>query len=257
MTGLAITNLHASYGRNTVLKGVTLDTPFAEATLTAVLGQNGAGKSTFLRALAGLQRCSGTLALDGTDLDSLSAPSRATRITYMPQTLPGNVALTVLEAVIGALRATGDSTNAIERAQETLDRLGITHLGMKSLDSLSGGQRQLASLAQAIARSPRVLLLDEPTSALDIAHQLRVMKVLQAIIRERNIIAVAVIHDLTLAARWCDRLTLLADGKVVADGAPQKALSPESLARVYGVSARVELCSRGTAQVIVDDLLIA
>src|SRR5690606_2141873 len=152
-------------------------TPFEKGTLTALVGPNAAGKTTLLRGLAGLLRASGSVRLGGRELLQLSSTDYAAHVGYMPQSLPQRVALTVFEAMLGALKTSpksGSSAEIRRAAMATLDRLGIADLAMRGLDELSGGQRQLASLAQAIAREPSVLLLDEPTSALDLAHQHRV-----------------------------------------------------------------------------------
>lgn len=250
---LSVEKLSAGYGKKSVLSNVDIGGMKA-GTITAFLGQNGAGKSTLLRSLAGLHRAGGVLHLDGEDISGQSPAQRARAITYMPQSLPQRVALTVLEATIGALRASSRDPDAVKRSLAVLERLGISHLAMAQLDSLSGGQRQLASLAQALVRKPRVLLLDEPTSALDVAHQIRVMRTIRDITQEQDIIAIAVLHDLGLACRWCDRLVMLSGGHVVSDGEPEVALTPAVLNTVYGVTGRIERCSRGHIQVLIDEV---
>ncbi len=250
---LSVQNLSAGYGRKTVLSGIDI-AGMQPGTMTAFLGQNGAGKSTLLRSLAGLHKASGTLSLAGEDITAHSPAARARSITYMPQSLPQRVALTVLEATIGALRASSRDPDAVKRSLAVLERLGISNLAMAQLDSLSGGQRQLASLAQALVRKPRVLLLDEPTSALDVAHQIRVMRTIREITEEQGIISIAVLHDLALACRWCDRLVLLSKGRVLADGEPAAALTPGALLEAYGVTGRIERCSRGHIQVLIDEV---
>lgn len=181
---LSVKGLSAGYGRKTVLRSIDVDA-LEPGTVTAFLGQNGAGKSTLLRSLAGLHKAEGNFALFDADITRQSAAQRARQITYMPQSLPHSVALTVLEATIGALRASSRDPDAVKRSLAVLDRLGIQSLAMSQLDSLSGRQRQLASLAQALVRKPQVLLLDEPTSALDVAHQIRVMRTIKEITRGR------------------------------------------------------------------------
>ena len=172
----------------------------------------------------------------------------------------------MLESVLGALRASATGDPAVgagpashaaseQRAVAILERVGILHLALEGLDHLSGGQRQLVSLAQSLVREPRVLLLDEPISALDLQHQLRVMRLVQELARERGMIAILVLHDLQIAARWSDGIVMLSRGAVVATGTPTEAITPETLARVYGVEARVEHCSRGGLQIMVDDVL--
>ena len=254
---LAIQQLTVRYGRRPVVHDLTLPA-LQRGTLTALLGPNGAGKSTLLRAMAGLETCSGGLHLDGTDLMALAPGERGQRVTYMPQTLPPNLALSVLECVLAAVRAKDASLRgeaAVQQALAALQQLGIAHLGDTALDSLSGGQRQLVSLAQVVARTPQVMLLDEPTSALDLNYQLKVMECVRAQVVQHQLIAVVVLHDINLAARYADQLVVLEDGKLYACGTPHQVLNPLLFQDVYGVQARVERCSRQMLQVVVDHAL--
>jgi len=256
---LALHSVSVGYGARAVIRDLSLAQPLQGGVMTALVGPNAAGKTTLLRALAGLHPARGSVRLDGLELLGHHGPARTARIGYMPQTLPQRVALTVFEATLGALRAAparnDDPRSAPEQVRDTLEALGLGPLAFRGLDQLSGGQRQMASLAQAVVRAPVVLLLDEPTSALDLNAQFRVMTQVRSIVRDRGIIAVVVVHDLALACRWCERIVVLSQGRVVADGAPGEAITPDSLARVYGVQGRVETCSRGGLQVLVDGLL--
>ncbi|AYD04556.1 ABC transporter ATP-binding protein [Neorhizobium sp. NCHU2750] len=253
---LIISGLSAGYRNRPVLAGLSL-APLEPGKVTALVGPNAAGKSTLLRSLAGLVPAIGSVRLGDRDLNALGLAQRAQYVSYMPQTLPQNAELTVLEGVIGALRATrlsdfdGSEMTAHHRAVNVLDRLGILNLAMEGIGRLSGGQRQLASLAQAIARAPQLLLLDEPTSALDLRHQLDVMTIVRELAREGRIVVV-VLHDLTLAASWADHVVVLDRGTVAAEGPVEEALSPSILSTVYGVTARLEHCSRGRLHVMVD-----
>lgn len=256
---LLISSVTASYGRHNVIENLSLP-PVMPGEVVSLIGPNAAGKTTLLRALAGLHPATGSLQLGGRELLSLPLAEHARHVTYMPQSLPQTVALTVLEGVIGALRASpvegsAMSDNAlIDQALDVIDRVGITHLAMTGLDHMSGGQRQLASLAQALVRDPQVLLLDEPISALDLHYQLRVMKLVREIARERGMIVIMVLHDLSIAARWSDRIVVLSHGKLVADGKPEEAITAQVLADVYKVSARVEKDPVGL-RIAIDDIL--
>ncbi|MDM8353331.1 ABC transporter ATP-binding protein [Brevundimonas diminuta] len=260
MTGLDIQNLSADYGGRPIVKGLSLP-PLSPGEVVSVVGPNGAGKSTFLRALAGLIPAKGAIRLDETELTGLSLADRAKRVTYMPQTLPQGVALTVLETVVASIRATPlggagfTDRQAVERAYEVLQRIGAETLAGQRLDRLSGGQKQLAGLAQALAREPRLLLLDEPTSALDLHYQLRVLDLAREAAAERGMTVMIVLHDLQAAARVSDRIAVMAKGRLVAFGTPDEAVTPAILAEVYRVSARVQRCDRGVLQVMIDDVL--
>jgi iron complex transport system ATP-binding protein len=256
---LEIRDLTTGYRRRQVIRGLTLP-PLLPGEITALVGPNAAGKTTLLRAIAGLLPATGSLFFQGRDLLTAGRNDHAATVTYMPQALPQQVSLTVFESVLSAVVAApgplvADRREAIARSASVLERLGIASLALSALDELSGGQRQLASLAQAMVRAPRILLLDEPTSALDLHHAFAVMRLVRELARERGMIVVVVLHDVALACRWADRLVLLANGGVVASGAPEEAITPETLAAVYGVSARVERCSRGRLQISVDDVL--
>lgn len=257
--GLQVHGLTTGYRRHTVIRD--LDLPLLPAgSVHALLGPNAAGKSTLLRALAGLQPARGSTVLDGRELSHLSLAARAKSVTYMPQTLPGSVGLTVLETVLGALRsahaeaAPVGTDQAVERAVDILVQMGIEHLAMEGLGRLSGGQRQLVSLAQSLVRRPRLLLLDEPISALDLQFQLRVMQLVQRLAREQGMTVLIVLHDLQTAAQWCDGVAVLSHGHLAACGKPDEAITPEMLAQVYQVTARVEHAADGRLQVLVDGL---
>ncbi|MFZ4165994.1 ABC transporter ATP-binding protein [Brevundimonas sp. NPDC058933] len=262
MTGLRVQDLSAGYGGRAIVEELTLP-PLTAGEVVSVVGPNGAGKSTFLRALAGLIPAKGSIRLDEVELTGLALADRARRVTYMPQTLPQGVALTVLETVVAAIRATPlggaafTDAQAVERAFEVLQRIGAEALAGQRLDRLSGGQKQLAGLAQALAREPRLLLLDEPTSALDLYYQLRVLDLAREAAAERGMTVMIVLHDLQAAARVSDRIAVMANGRLAAFGAPAEAVTPDILAQVYRVSARVQRCERGVLQVLIDDVLKA
>jgi iron complex transport system ATP-binding protein len=254
---LAVSGLRVAYGRKVIVDDLSLP-PLRPGTLTALVGPNAAGKSTLLRGIAGLvSGTRGQVRLGDRDLLAMSIPERAQHLAYMPQGLPGGVALTVMETLVGALRAVPtalapDGASAAAHAIRVLQKLGIEHLAMRTLDRLSGGQRQLVGLAQALAREPAVLMLDEPTSALDLRHQVSVMALVRETVVRSGLVGVVVLHDLALAARFADRLVALSEGKVQADGTPSHTLTPDLLARVYEVEARVERCSQGHLLVLAD-----
>ncbi len=254
---LNIRGLSAGYRGRPVIRNLDLG-PIQAGRVTALVGPNAAGKSTLLRALAGLIKATGSVHLGPDELIGMSGAQRAAKVTFMPQALPQGIALTVLESVIASFKASRghefepSAADASHLAVAALDRLGIADLALEVLDRLSGGQRQLVGLAQAIVREPRLLLLDEPTSALDLRHQVTVMKLVRDLTAEGRIVIV-VMHDLGLAARWSDAIVVLHDGKVVAHDTPPHALTSELLAHVYGVAARIERSSLGHVHIAVDD----
>lgn len=252
---LSVEKLSAGYGNRPVLRNLDI-APIPAGTVAAIVGPNGAGKSTLLRAIAGLLPADGSISFNGENLLTLHPQSRAAHLGFMPQSVPRGVGLSVIEGVIGAIKVghvPGSIQKVREQAVAVLRRLGIEQLAMESLDRLSGGQRQMASLAQAMAVGPRLLLLDEPTSALDLRHQFHVLQTIRSLAAEGRIVII-VMHDLTLAAQWADRIIILQHGVVHTDGSPDDAITPRMLADVYGISARVERCSRGRLQILSDGL---
>ncbi|BBV66646.1 TPA: ABC transporter ATP-binding protein [Kluyvera ascorbata] len=254
MDGLSIRDLHTGYGKKKIIDGLT--TPLLpRGKITALLGPNGSGKPTLLRALADLNPAQGVLSLNGVDLMTLIPAKRAQKVVYLPQSLPAGVHLHALESVIVARRASGyHQGNAEQEAYAILEKLGVAHLAMHFLDQLSGGQKQLIGLAQSLVRQPDLLLLDEPLSALDLNYQFHVMDIVARETRLRNIVTVVVIHDINIALRHAEYAVMMKNGALVASGVPDEVVIPQNLATVYGVRGRVEHCSQGLPHVVVDGL---
>lgn len=251
---LAVKGLGVCYGNTAVVRGVDWSAPQGGRVI-ALAGANGAGKSSTLRAIAGLCRMTGEVRLDGENLADLSLAQRARRVAYMPQSLPQATSLTVYESVLSTLRIAcphWSSAQVHTRIPEVLQALGLESLALRALSTLSGGQRQMAGLAQLLARSPRLLLLDEPTSALDVRWQLQLLHALRTHVATHQTLCVMAVHDLNLAARFCDEMLLLAKGQLLASGPPANVLTPALLHQAYGVEARVERCSRGMPVVLAD-----
>jgi iron complex transport system ATP-binding protein len=206
-----------------------------------LIGPNGAGKSTLVRAIAGLTPAEGTVLIDDTPIALLPLRERALRIAYLPQgqavhwplTVERLVALGRLPHLAPFARPAAADADAIARALERTELVGLRD---RPIDKLSGGERARVLLARALAVEAPLLLADEPLAALDPAHQIEVMALLRAE-AARGATVIAVLHDLTLAARWCDRLLLIDEGRLVADGRPAEVLTADRIGAVYGVSA--------------------
>ncbi|WJV61544.1 ABC transporter ATP-binding protein [Pectobacteriaceae bacterium CE70] len=257
-TGLAISHFHAGYPKRPVITDLSVPL-LPRGKITVLLGPNGSGKSTLLRSMAGLNPASGELRLDDVDLMQLPFSQRAEKVVYLPQSLPAGVHLHVLESIIVAQRASGGLHHPSnhDEVMTLLKQLGIEHLALSYLDQLSGGQKQLVGLAQSLVRQPSLLLLDEPLSALDLNYQFHVMDLVRRETRRRNIITVVVVHDINIALRHGDHALMLKNGKLVASGEPYEVINTESLATVYGVRGRIERCSQGIPQVMIDGLVSA
>ena len=206
-----------------------------------VLGPNGAGKSTLVRALLGLVPHAGQVAIDGVDRDRLARAVVARRIAYLPQGQTLHWPLTVARVVaLGRLphlapfsRLSIEDDAAIQRA---MDRADVIHLAGRTTTELSGGERARVLLARALAVEAPALVVDEPLASLDPAHQIEGMQLLAGEAAAGRLV-VGVLHDLTLAARFCDRILVMAEGRIVADGRPADVLTPGLLAGVYGIRA--------------------
>ncbi|PHM29293.1 ABC transporter ATP-binding protein [Xenorhabdus budapestensis] len=255
--GLKISRFTAGYPKHPVIENLDVN-PLPRGKITVLLGPNGSGKSTLLRSLAGLNKANGALLLDGQDLMQMDFSQRAQNVVYLPQSLPAGVHLHVLESVIVAQRASGDvsSDQCEQEVMELLRQLGIEHLALSYLDQLSGGQKQLVGLAQSLIRKPTLLLLDEPLSALDLNYQYHVMDLVARETRRRNIITVIVVHDINIALRHGDHILMLKKGELISEGSPEQVITPDSLAQVYGVKGRIERCSQGIPQVLIDGLVM-
>jgi iron complex transport system ATP-binding protein len=259
--GLELRGLGAGYARQSVLEG--LDLPrIAPGALVALVGPNAVGKSTLLKAIAGLQPVRGQVLLDGIDLATLGQRERLLRVGYLPQALPQATSLVAYEAMLSALRASRPDwsrAHAEDAIAQVFATLGLDALALRALNQLSGGQRQMIGLAQVLVREPRLLLLDEPTSALDLRWQLQVLQTVRARIDQGGTLAVIAVHDLNLALRFCDHIVVLGRSqgasRLLAAGRPAQVLTPALLAQAYGVRARVEHCSRGHPLVLADEAL--
>lgn len=205
----------------------------------AILGNNGAGKSTLLKCMNGiLKPDAGSLLLDGEDLLTMPHRQVAQRVAFVAQTVT-STQMTVHDMVmLGRRPYMGWSFSREDHdiVHAAMARLGLMDMRGRFLNQLSGGERQKVMLARALAQQPRLLLLDEPTSALDIRNQYQVLKIVGELCRTEGLTAVVVIHDLTLALRFCDRFLLMRDGQVYRCGGLE-VLDKTALREVYGVDA--------------------
>ncbi|MGU3575530.1 ABC transporter ATP-binding protein [Brucellaceae bacterium C25G] len=247
---LEISRLTASYGARKIIPQLNLHA-IEKGQLTAIIGPNGAGKSTLLKAIAGITSYQGSILLAGKELQTMAPRERASHISFMPQLHAIRSKITVLEALLNVCLMTSVyETDGIIRhnAMELLDSLDLAHLALAPLNTLSGGQYQMASLAQTLVTSGDVVLLDEPISALDIAHQLKVMNKARSVARNGRVVVV-VLHDLAFAIRYADRIIVLKEGQLVADGNPEHAITSDLLKTVYNVHATVEKNADGEVNI--------
>ena len=221
-----------------------VDLNAAHGQMVGLIGPNGAGKSTFLRAISGVLRVQGgNIHLDGADLRSLTSKEVAAGLAIVPQIVPYTHGFTAMELVLmgryphlGRFQIEGQGDERI--ARNAMRQTETEQFAERTLDTLSGGERQRVIVSRALAQQPRILLLDEPTSNLDVLHQLKVLGLVRQLVDD-GLTSVAAIHDLNMAARFCDRLVLLQEGRVLAEGAPEEVLTPKLIAQAFGVKAAV------------------
>lgn len=226
---LSVSNLTVAYGRTTIISDISFG-PLNPGTVVGLIGPNAAGKSTLVKAIAGVKRPSGgQVGVDKHDA-----------IGYVPQDLLSTASLTAFESIMVSARRRGEATgDPVGATADIMERLGITHLADRMVSDMSGGQRQLVGVAQMLVRAPSILLLDEPTSALDIHHQVHLLQLIREEVADTARIAIVAIHDLNLAARFCDELIVLKAGQVLAHDRPAAVLTPELLGEVYNIDARI------------------
>ncbi len=239
---LGADRVSVTLGTRPVLDGVSLSVSAGE--MVAVIGPNGAGKSTLLRSLAGLiTPNSGSVRVDGRSLAGLPRAQLARAIAYLPQDRTVHWPLTV-DTIVGLGRIPYGSRpgalgardkTAVQSAIAALDLVGLAE---RPATELSGGELARVLLARALAQEAEILLADEPTAGLDPAHQLALFDKLRAMTGEDKAVVIA-LHDLSHAARFCDRIVVLKQGRVLADGTPATVLTSELLASVYGIRARL------------------
>ena len=237
-----VVGLSAAYGRTRVLDSVRFTVE--PGGWLAVIGPNGSGKSTLLRSVLGLQSHEGQVRIDGVPTTGMPRRDRARLLAYAPQlpVLPEGIStreyVTLGRTPHRPLLAAPRRSDR-EVVADVLQRLDLEPLADRLLVTLSGGEQQRAVLARALAQRPKVLFLDEPTAALDLGHAQQVLDLLDRLRRQDGLTVVSTLHDLTLAGQYADRLTLLAAGRVVAEGTPAEVLTPAALAEHYGARAQV------------------
>ncbi|MDY0996061.1 MAG: Fe3+-hydroxamate ABC transporter ATP-binding protein FhuC [Pantoea sp.] len=218
-----------------------LSLTFPPGKVTGLIGHNGSGKSTLLKMLGRHHAASsGEVLLNQQPVGRWNSKAFARQVAYLPQQLPAAEGMTVRELVAigrypwhGALGRFGQEDR--DRVEDAIAQVGLNAFSGRLVDSLSGGERQRAWLAMMVAQNSRCLLLDEPTSALDIAHQVEVLALIKALSQQRGLTVIAVLHDINMAARYCDHLVALRQGAMIAEGDAEAIMQPEVLGAIYGI----------------------
>lgn len=255
MEAIKIENLNFSYGNRKILQGINLE--LKRNKLTGILGPNGCGKSTLLKNILGyLKSESGNIYIDKILSKNISQKEKAKLLSLVPQKSQLVSAMDVEEFVLmGRLPHLknswdGYSKKDVEIAQHHIKELDLEKFLHRKAVSLSGGEFQRVLLARALTQETKIILLDEPTSALDLNHALDLMKKVKDSIIDKELTAVAVLHDLNLAAMFCDEIVMLKDGKVFCQGTPKETLTKENLKAVYDLESQVCYTEEGMPYII-------
>jgi len=241
MINLSVRDLSYAVRDHRILSDISFDT--GSPALVGLVGPNGSGKTTLIRCIDGILRSEGSVSLDGDEISALPRMEVARRVAYVPQGIRNNSTATVFDAVLMGRRphlswSLGKKDE--EEVVRALELLGVEDLAFRQLRTLSGGERQRVMIARALTQGSPLLLLDEPTSALDLRNAMEVMELIRRLAVDEGRLAIMAIHDLNLAARYCTGIIVLCGGKIVAQGPPAEVLTPEVIARVYGVDAVIE-----------------
>ena len=226
-----------------LLEPLTLTLPTRR--VIGLIGHNGSGKSTLLKLLARQQAASaGTIRFEGKALDAWNGRAFARKVAYLPQQTPPSSGMLVKELVAlgrypwhGALGRFGAKDR--EKVTEAMALTDVERFAERLVDTLSGGERQRVWLAMLVAQDAECLLLDEPTSALDIAHQIEVLSLVHRLSADRGLGVIVVLHDVNMAARFCDEIIALHSGRMIVRGTPEDIMTSQQLARIYGVDMSV------------------
>jgi iron complex transport system ATP-binding protein len=242
---LNVDQVSFSYGTIEAVKDLSFSV--ARGEVFGLLGPNGSGKSTVVRLLSCvLAPRSGRISLAGQDLGSYKREELARQIAVVPQETTIELPFSVLEVVLMG-RSPHVGRFGFERAEDlavahrVMEQTGIAELATREIHELSGGERQRVILARALAQEPRVLLLDEPTAFLDIRHQVEVYDLVKDLSRQDELAVVAILHDLNLAALYCDRLALLKSGRLFCLGTPEQVLTYANIKEVYETEVYIGL----------------
>jgi len=239
-----VQNLSHAYGDLPVLNNITF--AVSKGDFFIIIGPNGSGKTTLMKVISGILRPqNGQLEIMGRSIDNYTRKNLAQTIAFVPQTIPVDFPFTVTEIVLmGRSPYLGilglEQEIDLEIAQRAITFTGIEHLAHRKLDQLSGGEQQRVFIARAICQQPQVILLDEPTSSLDLAHQVRLMDLMERLKTDKGVTVVMVSHDVNLAAMYGNRLLLLNQGQIMRLGPPEEVLTFQTLEETYGCTLLVD-----------------
>lgn len=236
---LSVEDLKFSYGSTPILNGI--DFHVDEGEVLSILGSNGAGKTTLLKSLCNIHKPKeGRIVVDGKDVLSLNGKELAKNIGFVPQSVPTS-RMTVFDSILIGRKPyieMSATEHDIDITSEVIDAMGLSHLSLRYLTQISGGEFQKVQIARALVQEPKVLILDEPSNNLDISNQHTTMHMVESAVRSRNMCTIMTMHDINLAIHYSDRFLFIVDGKVAAFG-DIDIIDEALIKKVYGIDAEV------------------
>ncbi|MFC2022804.1 heme ABC transporter ATP-binding protein [Chloroflexota bacterium] len=242
MIKLQMDGVSLGYGRRRVVSDLSFQVSPGE--MVGLIGPNGCGKTSIIKALCRVIPHSGRIFVDGREISAIPRKDLARLLGVVPQNPSLPDAFTVFEVVLmgrnphlGLLRY--ESHKDMDIARRAMEKTETDSLAERRMGELSGGERQRVTVARVLAQEPEAILLDEPTANLDISHQVEILGLIRDLCREKGLTVLVALHDLNLAAQYCDRLLLVANGKLHAEGAAWEVITPENIREVYGMESHV------------------
>ena len=242
MSALTAVDVGVRIGGTQLLHNVSLDVD--RGAWLSIIGPNGAGKSTLLRALSGVLRSSGSVQIEGSAISETNPRARAKLVSWVPQAPTIPAGMTVVDYVLLGRTPhlhplASPSSHDLQLVREVLADLDLDALASRTVATLSGGERQRTVIGRALAQDAPILLLDEPTTALDLGHQQDVLRLLDRLRADHERTIISTMHDLTLAGQFADRLVLMAEGAIVAEGSAVDVLTEDNISRHYHADVEV------------------
>lgn len=241
---LEVNNVHYSYHEYEVLKGLSFEASGGE--ILGILGKNGCGKTTLMKCItAHLKPKLGSITIDGDDVSCIPRRQLAKNMAIVAQSASLNFPFTVLETVMMGRYPDSElfqdpSDEEMELISRSMKATGILNYAERSVNELSGGEKQRVLISRALVQDPKILLLDEPTLHLDLNHQFGLMELIVRLSKENGILVVIVTHDVALAARYCDRILLIDDGQITDSGPAADVITSENLEKVFKIKSIIE-----------------
>ncbi len=240
MVAISVKDLSYTYRKKPVFSDISFEAQ--EGEVLGVVGPNGSGKTTMIKCIDGILQPEGEVRVFGGEVASMSRMDIARKIAYVPQSFPEGLSSVVFETIMMGRRPylnwkTGSEDE--EKVYNAMKMMGVEEFAFRKVKELSGGERQRVMIARAIVQETPVILMDEPTSSLDVRHQMEVMGVARSLAERKNIAVLMSLHDLNLAARYCDRIVMFNKGNLCGFGTPENVLKEDVIRQVYGIEARI------------------